>query len=78
MIPSSWRPHGLIRDYKLEAPYLMARITQAPDGNIINPKEPQTIALFENLFQDVFFASDDFVINSQRPPATNSSKACDL
>lgn len=78
MSSSTFRPHGLIRSPIEEALYHRAHIANVYSG-LADPKEYETSALMEViLYSNVFTSHDNFIVNSQQPPATESDKKCDI
>jgi hypothetical protein len=78
MSSSAFRPHGLIKSPIEEALYHRAHIANVYTG-IADPKEHETSALMEViLYSNVFTSSENFIVNSQQPPTTQSDKKCDI
>ncbi|CAG9982873.1 unnamed protein product [Clonostachys byssicola] len=75
---STWNRHGLIVKPAMEFAYLMAQI-QIVQGQILDPKEQQTVRLFVSVFSNVVFrADDDYQIIPQLAPDEQRRKACDF
>jgi len=61
-----------------EALYHRAHIANVYTG-ISDPKEHETSALMEViLYSNIFTTGDNFMVNSQQPPAPQSDKRCDI
>jgi hypothetical protein len=74
----AFRPHGLIKNSVEEALYRRAHIANIYTG-IADPKEHETSALMEViLYSNIFTTSENFMVNSQQPPAPQSNKRCDI
>ncbi|CAG9947134.1 unnamed protein product [Clonostachys rosea f. rosea IK726] len=73
---TTWSPHGLITTPLSEILYLSAQISMDPFGNIIDPKEQQTVELFCALFNKFIFREDEFISFSQAQPQLQSNEAC--
>ncbi|CAG9943070.1 unnamed protein product [Clonostachys rosea f. rosea IK726] len=78
MANNIWRPHGLIQDKRLEAPYLATRVTYDPDTIVHDPEEHLTIDPWSHLFQNYIFIGRDYYCSSQVPSNSTKNKACDL
>ena len=74
----AFRPHGLIKNPVEEALYHKAHIANVYTG-IADPKEHETSALMEViLYSNIFTTRDNFMVNSQQPPAPQSDRKCDI
>jgi len=78
MSSSAFRPYGLIKSSIEEVLYHRAHIANVQTG-VADPKEHETSALMEViLYSHVFTSAENFIVNSQLPPASDSEKRCDL
>jgi hypothetical protein len=78
MSSSTFRPHRLIKSPIEEALYYRAHIANVYSG-LADPKEHETSALIEViLYSHVFTIYDNFIVNSQQPPTTDSEKKCNI
>jgi hypothetical protein len=73
---STWRPHGFITKIGGEPLYLAAQVTVGSNGEIIDPKNHETIELFAWLFNKVLFRGDEWLFSSQQPYEISVPKAC--
>ena len=78
MSSSAFQPHGLIKNPVEEALYHRAHIANVYTG-IADPREHETSALMEVvLYSNIFTTRENFMVNSQQPPASQSDKRCDI
>ncbi|KAH6716267.1 hypothetical protein BKA61DRAFT_574090 [Leptodontidium sp. MPI-SDFR-AT-0119] len=71
-------PHGLIRNPVEEALCHRAHIANVYTG-IADPREHEASALMEViLYSNIFTTRENFMANSQQPPASQSDKRCDI
>ncbi|PVH70803.1 hypothetical protein DL98DRAFT_597522 [Cadophora sp. DSE1049] len=74
----AFQPHGLIKNPVEEALYHRAHIANVYTG-IADPREHETSALMEVvLYSNIFTTRENFMVNSQQPPASQSDKRCDI
>ncbi|KAH9208845.1 hypothetical protein DL95DRAFT_414385 [Leptodontidium sp. 2 PMI_412] len=78
MSSSAFQPHGLIKNPVEEALYHRAHIANVYTG-IADPREHDTSALMEViLYSNIFTTRENFIVNSQQPPASQSDRRCDI
>ena len=74
---TAFKPHGLIKTPAQEQLYFRAHIANVYAG-IADPKEHETVALVEVLYNKTIFYEDYFMVNSQWPLAPTSDRRCDI
>lgn len=74
-----FKPGGLITSKRFDKQYHAAKERySARSQGLIVPYEYDTTALFEDLYNHLFFSGESFSNNSQQPPHNTSRKACDI